>query len=164
SVKIEGRLKSAHYVAVTTQTYRAALDAAAARQPFEIGRQQEIDLAQSFSRGFSHGFLDGVNHQELVQGRFPKSRGVRIGVVASLARDAVTVERDPKLADAGSIGHVGDAASVGLSGGPAPINEGTQAWASLPLKPGDGVVFDEGHPEQDEQGGRVFEVQSVGRG
>jgi putative protease len=31
------------------------------------------------------------------------------------------------------------------------------------LKPGDGIVFDEGHPEQDEQGGRVFAVQNAGR-
>src|SRR5262245_24745701 len=33
SFKIEGRLKSAEYVAVTSQTYRAAIDAAAAGQP-----------------------------------------------------------------------------------------------------------------------------------
>ncbi len=29
-----------------------------------------------------------------------------------------------------------------------------------PLKPGDGVVFDAGHPDQKEEGGRVYEVQS----
>ncbi len=29
-----------------------------------------------------------------------------------------------------------------------------------PLKPGDGVVFDAGHPEQKEEGGRVYEVSS----
>src|SRR4029450_4471864 len=57
SFKIEGRLKSAHYVAATTQAYRAAIDAAAARQPFRLSKQQELDLAQSFSRGFTHGFL-----------------------------------------------------------------------------------------------------------
>jgi putative protease len=34
------------------------------------------------------------------------------------------------------------------------------------LKPGDGVVFDAGHPEQKEEGGRVYEVRAVraGRG
>jgi len=32
------------------------------------------------------------------------------------------------------------------------------------LKPGDGLVFDEGHPEQDEQGGRVFAVRPIGHG
>src|SRR4029079_1198920 len=57
SFKIEGRLKSPHYVAATTQTYRAALDAARERRPFSLTKQQELDLAQSFSRGFSHGFL-----------------------------------------------------------------------------------------------------------
>jgi putative protease len=32
------------------------------------------------------------------------------------------------------------------------------------LKPGDGVVFDEGRPAEDEQGGRVFSVQQRGGG
>lgn len=134
SLKIEGRLKSAHYVAATTQTYRAAIDAALAHRPYEISRQQELDLAQSFSRGFSHGFLDGVNHQELVQGRFPKSRGMRIGSVSAVQRGAVLVALDRQFDD-------------------------LRKETNLPLKPGDGVVFDEGHPEQDEQGGRVFTVE-----
>ncbi|GEM_PF-2855742 len=36
-------------------------------------------------------------------------------------------------------------------------------WIRLqgPLKPGDGVVFDAGRPEQDEEGGRVYEVRSA---
>ena len=127
SFKIEGRLKSAQYVAVTTQTYRAALDAAMKQQEFELPKQGQIDLAQSFSRGFTHGFLSGVNHQELVPGRFPKSRGVRIGTVDSVTHRGVIVQLD----------HEHDATI---------------------LKPGDGVVFDEGHPEQDEQGGRIVEV------
>jgi U32 family peptidase len=136
SVKIEGRLKSAHYVAATTQTYRAAIDAAAERQPFDISAQQELDLAQSFSRGFTHGFLDGVNHQQLVHARYPKHRGVRLGTVTHVAARSVTVEIDGKL--------------CGL-----PNREAI-------VKPGDGIVFDEGHPEQDEQGGRVFAVRFGG--
>ena len=136
SLKIEGRLKSAHYVAATTQTYRAAIDAAIEQRPFEITHQQELDLAQSFSRGFTHGFLRGINHQELVQGRFPKHRGVRIGTVSAVLQTGVVVEVDSKLC-------------------------GAAAGGELPLKPGDGVVFDEGHPEQDEQGGRIFVVEIV---
>jgi putative protease len=31
-----------------------------------------------------------------------------------------------------------------------------------PLKPGDGVVFDAGHPDQDEEGGRVYSVEKRG--
>ncbi len=31
-----------------------------------------------------------------------------------------------------------------------------------PLKPGDGVVFDAGHPDEDEEGGRVYEIDARG--
>jgi putative protease len=132
--KIEGRLKSAAYVAATTRTYRAALDAALAGQAFELSRQGRLDLEQSFSRGLSHGFLDGPNHQVLVQGRFPKSRGVRVGTVVGKTGRAVVVE-------------LGDAS--------VPVE-------SL-VKPGDGIVFDEGRPEEQERGGRVFEVMPDAR-
>lgn len=130
SLKIEGRLKSAHYVAATTQTYRAALDAALAGNAFELERQQALDLQQSFSRGFSPGFLAGNNHQRLVPGRFPKARGVRIGTVVQTTGRGVIVRLDAE---------------------------------HLPsiVKPGDGIVFDEGHPDQDEQGGRIYEVREA---
>jgi putative protease len=130
SFKIEGRLKSAHYVAATTQTYRAAIRSALAHERFRVAPQQRADLEQTFSRGFSHGFLSGVNHQVLVNGRFPKSRGSRIGTIAQLTDRSVIVSLESNIA----------------------------------LKPGDGVVFDEGHPEQDEQGGRVFAVRPRGKG
>ena len=133
SLKIEGRLKSAHYVAATTQTYRAALDAALAGNAFELERQQALDLQQSFSRGFSPGFLSGNNHQRLVPGRFPKARGVRVGTVVQTTGRGVVVrldaEHEPSI-----------------------------------VKPGDGIVFDEGHPDQDEQGGRIYEVRGSGFG
>lgn len=133
SLKIEGRLKSAHYVAATTQTYRAALDAALAGEAFELERQKQLDLQQSFSRGFSAGFLGGNNHQVLVPGRFPKARGVRVGTVERISSRGVFVRLDD--------GH--DATIV---------------------KPGDGIVFDEGHPDQDEQGGRIYEVRAEVQG
>jgi putative protease len=133
SLKIEGRLKSAHYVAATTGTYRAALDAALARRPFAATREQELDLTQSFSRGFAPGFLRGNNHQRLVQGRFPKARGVRVGTVVTTLHAGVVVRLD-----------AGHDASI--------------------VKPGDGLVFDEGHPDQDEQGGRVYGVREGVRG
>jgi putative protease len=142
SFKIEGRLKSAHYVAATTQTYRAAIDAAAARRPFHLSRQQELDLAQSFSRGFTHGFFDGVDHQRLVHARFPKSRGVRVGHVAGKTAHGVVVEIEPARAESSRHGFT--------TGGD--------------LVPGDGLVFDEGHPEQDEQGGRVASTRELRNG
>src|SRR5205814_4485188 len=37
---------------------------------------------------------------------------------------------------------------------------GQEVWVKLraPLKPGDGVVFDAGHPEETEAGARVYEI------
>jgi len=76
----------------------------------------------TFSRGLYSGWMHGVNHQELVAARFGKKRGVYLGEVTRVLRDAVVVQ---------------------LEG---------------PLKPGDGVVFDAGKPEENEEGGRVYEV------
>lgn len=92
SFKVEGRLKGGPYVASTTQTYRRAIDAAVAGTTFHLTRREALDLAQTFSRGLTAGFLEGVNHQRLVRGRFPKSRGIRIGRVAGFGGGSIRVE------------------------------------------------------------------------
>ena len=93
SFKIEGRLKSAHYVAATTQTYRAAIDAAAGHEPFHLGASNRARSAQTFSRGFTHGFLRWRQSPGLVHARFPKSRGVRVGKVVGVTPRGVLVAR-----------------------------------------------------------------------
>ncbi len=131
SFKIEGRLKGGPYVAATTSTYRSAIDAALAEQDFHLTRREELDLAQTFSRGLTTGFLGGVNHQKLVRGRVPKSRGILLGTVVGVIGSTVRVElaeRVPEL-----------------------------------VKPGDGVMFDLGRPEEKEPGGRVWDVIQQGQ-
>jgi putative protease len=154
-LKVEGRLKSAHYVAATTQVYRRAIDAARDNERFRITPEERGDLEQTFSRGFSHGFLSGVNHQELVTARFPKSRGRRVGTVVSLTRAGVVI-------DVGANPRRGGRASARLNARRDSRAEARQTSPTV-LKPGDGVVFDEGHPEQDEQGGRIFAVRPLPR-
>src|SRR5207244_11455491 len=97
--KIEGRLKGGPYVAATTQTYRKAIDAALAVSEFHLERRAELDLAQTFSRGFTPGFLAGNDHQKLVRGRFPKSRGVRLGRTVKVTKSGVHVELAESFAD-----------------------------------------------------------------
>ncbi len=102
SLKIEGRLKTPEYVANITRIYRQALDdlrftnddlrAAnpSARKPEIVNRKYEMEMA--FSRGLYTGWFGGVNNQELVHGRFGKKRGVFLGEVTNVLRDAVMVK------------------------------------------------------------------------
>ncbi|MBI3071237.1 MAG: DUF3656 domain-containing protein [Deltaproteobacteria bacterium] len=94
SLKIEGRLKSPEYVAAATRVYRTAIDEAQAGRAFALPLEAQRDLDQTFSRGFSHGFLDGVNHQALVDGRVNKKRGERLGRVVRSEAHVLIVERD----------------------------------------------------------------------
>jgi putative protease len=79
--KIEGRMKGPEYVANVVDKYRRALDAAIEGQEAPLSARDEEELRYSFSRGFSHGFLRGSNHQELVHGLYPGHRGVLVGRV-----------------------------------------------------------------------------------
>jgi len=83
SLKIEGRLKTAEYVANITRHYRMAIDAACAGKPIRFTPRDVQEMQLSFSRGFSHGFLDGTNHKVLVRGDHAKKRGILLGVVES---------------------------------------------------------------------------------
>ena len=79
--KIEGRLKSPEYVATVTASYRKALD------HILYGAEKhtladENAMAQVFSRGYIPFYFDGQkNHTHVVQGEFPKTRGLEIGKV-----------------------------------------------------------------------------------
>jgi putative protease len=97
ALKIEGRLKNARYVAAAVRAYRAALDAALEHRPFHLADDLRAGIQQSFSRGFTHGFLDGRDHQALVHGESPKSRGIRVGTIAGRTALGLVVNLDPGL-------------------------------------------------------------------
>jgi putative protease len=89
SLKIEGRLKAPEYVANITRHYREAIDAAWSGRPVAFSPRDVEEMQLSFSRGFSHGFLDGNNHKLLVRGDYAKKRGVLLGEVAAVAGTGV---------------------------------------------------------------------------
>ncbi len=91
SLKIEGRLKTPEYVANITRHYRTAIDAAWAGQPVEFSPRDVREMELSFSRGFSHGFLDGNNHKVLVRGDHAKKRGIDLGVVEAVTGAGVRI-------------------------------------------------------------------------
>ena len=131
SLKIEGRLKGPEYVATTVRTYRKAVETARASGAHSPTPVEWQDLHLAYSRGFSPGFLSGLNHQALVPGRHPKARGIRLGEVVSRDRRSILARLDES---------------------PLPLNQRLQA--------GDGVVLDEGKPEEKEVGGRVWAIRT----
>ena len=78
SLKIEGRLKGPEYVAATTRALppRGRRGGRSRRLP-ERGRARTA--LQMFSRGSGPGFLAGVDHQRLVDGRTCDHRGLLAG-------------------------------------------------------------------------------------
>jgi putative protease len=97
SFKIEGRLKSPEYVANVVGKYRKAIDSYFAGRDPQPTKEELRELQQSFSRGFTYGFLKGTNNKQLVEGTFPKSRGVFLGRVKQLLRDGVLCELEAPL-------------------------------------------------------------------
>ncbi|EXX88320.1 peptidase U32 [Paenibacillus darwinianus] len=97
SFKIEGRLKTPEYVANVVSKYRRAIDKYFDGDLSAPSAEEIRELQQSFSRGFTHGFLRGTNNKQLVEGTFPKSRGVYMGRVERVLRDAVVCRIEAPL-------------------------------------------------------------------
>ena len=134
SLKVEGRLKSPEYVAAVARAYRKALD----RIPLE-GKDME-PLEVLFSRGLRTGWLDGDNHQELVDGTFSNHHGMYLGTVVRVERGCVVVELDSGLDE-------GTRCADGLVAGMGP-------------RPGDGILFEEPRFAQS-AGARLYASQVV---
>lgn len=167
-LKIEGRQKGPQYVATATGGYRRWVDGLTDGSDRKVVERQLADdllkMSLSYTRGFSDGFFGGSDHQTLVEGRFPKHRGVFVGRVVRVDDNRVVV-RD----DADGRPWTG---ALGLAQRPAgPQGERSQALpqagdaAPLELVRGMGIVFDQGHPEdKNEPGGPLFSVDKRGDG
>jgi U32 family peptidase len=165
-LKIEGRQKGPQYVATATGGYRRWVDALAQggdRKAAERQLAQDLlAMSLSYTRGFSDGFLGGSDHQTLVEGRFPKHRGVFVGRVTRIAGKHVFVRNSDDgrpwtgalALDQRPAAPVGERSAVLPAAGDA---------APLQLRPGMGVVFDQGDPEdKHEPGGPLFAVDAHG--
>jgi len=138
SLKIEGRLKTPEYVANITRVYRQALDRIGAGAPMAdpglISPSVPSPKAPAEIRNDRYDLEMGF------------SRGLSTGWFEGVNNQALVHARFGKKRGV----LLGEVARV----------EHDKVFLNLiaPLKPGDGVVFDAGHPDQEEQGGRVYEV------
>ena len=152
-LKIEGRQKSAQYVATAVKAYRQRLDALAGKPTLTRLEEAAQQMALSYSRGFSQGFLGGVDHQTLVEGRFPKHRGLLLGEVTAVSRSTVQVRAQPRQATGGL--------ALGLAAAAQPV---VPELPPLAPRAGMGVGFERGKPESDEPGGPLFAVEPLADG
>ena len=165
SLKIEGRQKGTQYVTTAVQGYRRWVDSVSQGQADEGRLSRDLaDMTLSYSRGFTHGFLAGSDHQTLVEGRFPKHRGVYLGRVESVqGRDVRVVPDAEGRPWTGGLG-LADARPDAPEGRVSSPLEHPLTVADVSPRPGMGVVFDDGAPEdKHEPGGPLFRVEQRGR-
>jgi putative protease len=149
SFKIEGRLKSPEYVAAITRVYRQAVD----RVMEEIGRNGDSAGKNPASPGVAEASVLAELHREhdyTMEMAF--SRGLYSGWFRGTNNQELVhanfgTKRGVYLGDVTRMG--ADLVVVRLA---------------APLKPGDGIVFDAGCPEEKEEGGRVYQVEPDGAG
>ena len=137
SLKIEGRLKSPEYVASITRVYRQALDKVMA-EVFGPSPQPEPAV------------MDAVRRESLYDLEMGFSRGLYTGWFRGIQNQELAHARfgTKRGVFLGQVTQIGpDSVTLQLQG---------------PAKPGDGIVFDAGRPENREEGGRIYFVDRRG--
>ncbi len=135
-LKIEGRLKTPEYVANVTRVYRQALDRVMANLSSQEPSQDGLAVAQPGDR---------------YQLEMAFSRGLYSGWFEGINNQALVHGRFGKKRGV----YLGEVLKV--------QDEKVTLVCQAPLKPGDGIVFDNGHPEAREAGGRVYTVEQRGQ-
>jgi putative protease len=90
SFKVEGRLKSKEYVAAAASSYKKVISGQG-----HTGLKEE--MAITYSRGFFSGWLNGVNHQELVQGTYSAHQGLNLGKITKIDPKKKTFQIESKI-------------------------------------------------------------------
>ena len=132
SLKIEGRLKSPEYVANITRVYRRALE--------------ELRGVNDGLRAEGSPARPGERRNSRYDMEMAFSRGLFTGWMRGTNNQALVH------------GRFGKKRGVFLGAVTRVLRGAVIVRLEGPLKPGDGVVFDAGKPEEDEEGGRVYEI------
>ena len=90
SLKIEGRMKKAEYVAIVVKHYRTALDNILEKGGGKA-KEAEYELTSAFNREFTEGYLFGKRNSDIVSIERPDNRGVRLGKVLKQKGDIASI-------------------------------------------------------------------------
>ncbi|MBI3882496.1 MAG: U32 family peptidase [Verrucomicrobia bacterium] len=137
SLKIEGRLKSPEYVASSTRVYREALDKLSEGRAPRVPDSKEVGTR-------------GARPSDRYEMEMSFSRGLYPGWFGGINNQQLVHARFGK--------------KRGVYLGAVSRVQGGRVFLKLAaaLKPGDGVVFDAGRPDEKEEGGRVYHVEPRG--
>ncbi|MBD2249692.1 U32 family peptidase [Nostoc parmelioides] len=106
---------------------------------------------QALDRVIGHSQRDNVSHQERYDLEMAFSRGLYTGWFQGINNQELVHARFGKKRGV----YLGEVSRI--------RNEEVTIKLAAPVKPGDGVVFDCGHPEAKEEGGRVYGVVQKGK-
>jgi putative protease len=162
SLKIEGRLKTPEYVANVTRVYRQALDRVMADLVKDEATTSIPPMPPSKGGNNSAPLVKGGwgdrspnQHHPTDQERYNLemafSRGIYTGWFRGINNQELVHARFGKKRGV----YLGEVTRI--------RNEQVTLRLQAPIKPGDGVVFDCGHPEAQEEGGRVYAVEQGGQ-
>jgi len=141
SLKIEGRLKTPEYVANITRIYRQALD------QFRSSRREEAQTSLPEDKNEP----PHVGCYDRYEMEMAFSRGLHTGWFGGTNNQQLVHARFGKKRGV----YLGAVVKVS--------RDSVTVKLEAPLKLGDGVVFDAGKPEENEEGGRVYEIKPVGQ-
>ncbi|KAF8065609.1 LHT2 [Scenedesmus sp. PABB004] len=157
--KIEGRLKGPEYVAATTAAYCAGVDAAweallAEEEAAEAAAREGAErcasnAASSTSAAAVDPALLADLEQVFARGQDEEFGGLTPGFLEGSQHQRLVRGRAPRHRGR-CLGRVAAVTPRGV----------VLAGLRAPVKRGDGVVFDQGRPEQDEPGGAVWELHA----
>jgi putative protease len=136
SLKIEGRLKSPEYVASITRIYRNALD------KLINNKETKKQSPENFAASLLHR-----SNPDRYEIEMSFSRGLFTGWFAGTDNQKLVHARFGKKRGV----FLGEVKKI--------VRDGVIVNLAAPVKPGDGVVFDAGRPDEKEEGGRIYEVQ-----
>ncbi|HEY9760903.1 MAG TPA: DUF3656 domain-containing protein [Trichocoleus sp.] len=146
-LKIEGRLKAPEYVANVTRVYRQALDRVVA----SLHPAESQSSAPHLSKGGEGEQPYAPSPEEHYQLEMAFSRGLSTGWFQGIDNQELVHARFGKKRGV----YLGEVSRVS--------QHGVTIQLVAPVKPGDGVVFDNGHPAAKEEGGRVYQVERQGK-
>ncbi|MEH2147385.1 U32 family peptidase [Nostoc sp.] len=153
-LKIEGRLKAPEYVANVTRVYRQALDGVMTElerpNPLAPFPTREGGIKAPLSET-ERGWGRGQSDQEHYNLEMAFSRGLYTGWFGGINNQELVHARFGKKRGV----YLGEVSRI--------HNEQVTVKLEAPVKPGDGIVFDCGHPEAKEEGGRVYAVVFKGK-